>query len=1042
MLVNELLDELGYASSPFFLKKGTLAFSNAQNIGHILRAAAKPKCGLQGVYSLNDRGRPAFSPTPIVYVCKAGTEADADEIHRLVWNQDIAPFLIVLTPKGVKFYSGFEYSSSGNGHLTNLLAFNHAIATVKEFHADKIDSGRFWKAWSKRLRPERRVNWRLLDNLRSLDHYLQNHHNLSRRTSHALIGKYVYLHYLRDRNILSDRKLDSWGVTESQIFGSNASITKLKTVVGNLEAWLNGNIFPIAFGGEDAPESEHVQLVAGIFKGDDILPSGDRQLSLDFKAYDFSYIPIETLSVVYEQFLHAPDEKGQSQGKDEGAYYTPIPVVNYMLAEMEEALPLKDGVRVFDPACGSGAFLVQCYRRLIEKTYPYHKHPTIHPIELRQLLVDNVFGLDRDEDACAVSEMSLLLTLLDYVDPPDLENDKRVKLPTLRNKNIFHADFFKPLPSPLKNKAFHWIVGNPPWKKLNPRTLKESDRPAWDWMQDNESERPVGGNELARAFAWRIAELTDSQGEIGLFLPAMTLFGETAIHFRKSFFEQMRLKCVANFSNLAEVIAPGRFRVPSAALFFAPCTGEIPDATEREFVRVFSPLVANQEAARPEGSGERMESWCIVINESEIRDIPYGEIATGAGLPWKIAAWGSHNDVRFLRRLGHRFPSLSDLQDDGLIAISEGPALRPALVTKGEYQTIYKDELVAKRTLDMKALSGERKLFSFPSSSLSTNTKHFVDKRAGIGRKLEICRGPHVIVNVARTFAIYTDDHLVVPKAQIGIISHSDDREFLKALSLYLSSDFAFYHQFFTASQFGVQRGVATLDALKRMPCPLTELSESDLKRWSTLHRQLAETTPRRVSDVSKDAGGLFSGDGLDDLLTELNDMVSKSLGLSERERALVSDFVNIRLELNDGKVGRPAIENPTVIEIRRYGNRLRQELDEFLGPESEYRHAVDIVYDRATGMVCVDFVKSRKAATVTATSADRQTAIPLAATRNELREEIGQWVYFDRDLRIHDGTKTYLFKPMQRFHWTESQAMVDASEIIAETVSAEGATV
>ena len=65
-----------------------------------------------------------------------------------------------------------------------------------------------------------------------------------------------------------------------------------------------------------------------------------------------------------------------------------------------------------------------------------------------------------------------------------------------------------------------------------------------------------------------------------------------------------------------------------------------------------------------------------------------------------------------------------------------------------------------------------------------------------------------------------------------------------------------------------------------------------------------------------------------------------------------------------------------------------------------------------------------------------------LAATRNELQEEIGQWIYFNRDLRIHDGTKTYLFKPMQRFHWTESQAMVDASEMIAETVSAEGAVV
>lgn len=1038
MLISELLGELGYADSPFFLKKGTRTFSNAQNVGHILRAATKSECGLHGVYSLNDRGNPSSSQTPIVYVCKAKTETDADEIHRLVWNQDIAPFLIVLTPRGIKFYSGFEYSSSGNGHLTNLLAFNQAIATAREFHADEIDSGRFWKGWSKRLRPERRVNRKLLGNLKSLDNYLQNDRDLSRRASHALIGKYVYLHYLRDRDILSDRKLDSWGATESQIFGSNASITKLKTVVRNLEEWLNGNIFPIAFAGKDAPKSEHVQLVAGIFSGDDMLPSGDRQLSLDFKAYDFSYIPIETLSVVYEQFLHAPDEDGQSKGKDVGAYYTPIPVVNYMLAEMEEALPLEDGVRVFDPACGSGAFLVQCYRRLIEKTYPHHKHPTVRPIELRKLLVDNIFGLDRDKDACAVSELSLLLTLLDYVDPPDLENDKRVTLPTLRNKNIFHADFFEPLPSPLENKEFNWIVGNPPWKNLNLRTLKENDRPAWDWIQENKGERPVGDNQLARAFAWRVAELTDCEGEVGLFMPAMTLFDKHAVDFRKLFFEQMHLKCVANFSNLAEVISAGRFRVPSAAFFFAPYINETPDATEREFVRVFSPLVADQEPTRPEGTGKRIESWCIVINESEIRDIPYGEIATGDGLPWKIATWGSHNDVRFLKRLGKRFPSLSDLQDDGLIAISEGPSLRSDLVATGENKTEFQEQLVGKSELKMSALARLRHVFSFPHDAFRVCRKHYARRPA----TLRVCRGPHVIVNVARTFAIYTDDYLVVPSRQIGIISHSDEREFLKALSLYLSSDFAFHHQFFTATQFGVKRDVATLDALKRMPCPLTELSKSDLKKWSKLHRQLTKTTPRRVGDVRNSARSLFPDDGLGDLLIKLNGMVSESLGLSERERALVSDFVNIRLELNDGKIGRPAIRIPILAEIKRYGKRLREELDGFLGPGSEYRHAVDIIHDPATGMICVDFVKSRKAIAVSAASADRPTARALAATRNELQEEIGQWVYFNRDLRIHDGTKTYLFKPMQRFHWTESQAMVDASEMIAETVSAEGAVV
>jgi len=1037
MLVKDLLEELGYADSPFFLRKGSKEFATASGVGHILRAAAKPQCSLLGVYTLNDEDNPTATASPVVYVCQAKTEAAADDVHRLVWNQDIVPFLIVYTPVGVKFYSGFEYDRAGNGRISKLLSFNEASRLAKQFHSDEINSGRLWSAWSKQIKPKCRVNWKLLDNLKNLDVYLQQACELSANVSHALIGKYVYLNYLRDRGILSDRKLESWGVHERDIFGASASVAKLKIVVTKLEDWLNGNIFPLSLSGEGAPESKHIKLVAGVFNGEDVLPSGERQLTLDFQAYDFSYIPIETLSVVYEQFLHTPDEDGNSKGKDEGAYYTPIPVVNYMLGELEQARPLVDGVRVLDPSCGSGAFLVQCYRRLIEKTYPQHRHKTVHPVPLRELLVKNIFGLDRDPDACAVTELSLLLTLLDYVDLPDLEDDKRIKLPTLRDKNIFQADFFDPIPNELQKLTFHWIVGNPPWKKLNPRTLKENDEPAWQWMQENASDRPVGGNELARAFAWRVTELADEDTEIGLFLPAMTLFDMRAEDFRQLFFQSMLIRAVANFSNLAEVISAGRFRVPAAALFFKRGNGENIDEFDDRTVKVFSPLVANQEVTRPESQGERIESWCIVINESEIRDIAYSEIASGSGLPWKVATWGSHNDVRLLRRLSRQFSAIIQLQEDVSLEVAQGPELRSRLIASGSEKTEFQDELHGKKELDMSSLGGLRYVFKVPSNAITKCTNLYTRRKQG----LEVCRGPHVIVSAARTFAVYEEDYLVVPARQIGIVSPTDDRDFLKALSLYLSSDFAFYHQLFTSTEFGVKRDRATLDALKQMPCPLAEISRDDLKPWVALHKKLVKTTPRTIDSKKSSEKTLFDeDDGLQQLLVELNDLVSDSLGLTQRDRALVSDLVNIRLELNDGKVGRPAVEPPKVADLKRYAKRLQTELDEFIGNDSAHRHSVEIIYDKESGMICVDFVSSKKAAAIVVSSADHETATALKETRQQLQEEVGQWVYFNRDLRLYDGTKTYLFKPMQRFHWTESQAMIDASEIIAETVANAGA--
>jgi hypothetical protein len=150
---------------------------------------------------------------------------------------------------------------------------------------------------------------------------------------------------------------------------------------------------------------------------------------LDFQPYDFSFIPIETLSVIYEQFLHSPKNGKLSRGRKAGAYYTPLPLVNYILNELEMRRPLVEGMRVLDPSCGSGAFLVQCYRALIEKRL---SNGPLRPVELGELLVHHVYGLDRDGDACQVAEMSLILTLLDYTTPPDLENNPRFKLPILR----------------------------------------------------------------------------------------------------------------------------------------------------------------------------------------------------------------------------------------------------------------------------------------------------------------------------------------------------------------------------------------------------------------------------------------------------------------------------------------------------------------------------------------------------------------------------------------------------------------------------------
>lgn len=993
---------------------------------------------LRGAYTLQAPG----SAIPLVYVCEVSDEQKVSEIHKLVWNQDIVPCLVLSSPEGVRVFSGFNYGArnpgDSRGILEPLVREKDVAAKLANFSAASIDSGKTWDRLASKVSPETRLNVRLLGNLKKLDAQLQAR-DLPRETSHSLIGKYVYLHYLRDRGILSPKKLERWGIEEAQIFGPRATLAGLEDVSSKLDEWLNGGVFPIDFSRKSGLKSRHVKWVSGIFSGEEISGGGDHQLHLDFPAYDFSFIPVETLSVVYEQFLHdTPKAAGHGTARKTGAYYTPIPVVNLMLSQMDSELPLRRGMRVFDPTCGSGAFLVQCFRRLIEREFPEGSKPK--PGQLRELLQESIFGIDLDPDACSVAELSLVLTLLDYVDPPDLEPPfHNFKLPSLRGENIVNGDFFtSPGPSRAQDQPYDWVIGNPPWRKISLENPQEEFVSAAAWIKQHAESHPVGNNEVARAIAWKVEEHLAPTGRVALLLPAMSLFETAAKSFRARFFSQFNVTTVVNFSNLAEVLANGRFRVPAAALFFKH--GGDDDA---ETVRVFSPMVANQEVTRPREKGKRIESWVITIDSSDVREIPVSSVANGESLPWKIAAWGCPADAALLDRLKRRFPSLGRLEDEGLLVATEG--LQNRAWSKSEPLDEV-PEIIGKKTFDAKQLAKWRRLFVLPENSirLIPDTERWV-RRGRVKLPLSVCRPPHVIVSAARNFAIFSNEFVVVPPRQIGIVSPKNDIRFLKALALFLSSDFARYHEFLSASQLGVQRFVSTLSSIRELPIP--RFSKEQLIQWSRLHDRLAKTKPQRLrTQASAEAEFNFENHeeptDSDDLIRELNELVASALGLSAREQELIASLVGTRIHLNDGNVGEPAIRPPSDEDLKAYCRALKEDLDGFLGLGSRGGHDIAVLRIQGALLLRVsppDPPKTR--GTIRIENTPTANTLEITETFAFLKERHPQWTYFRRALRSYRGDETYLLKPPQRFQWTVAQATLDAGSLIADHLSTSAET-
>ncbi len=947
----------------------------------------------------------------------------------------MVPFIIVVSRSTVRIYSGFSYTQTEDKPLLSVAATAaDVLRKLEAFTARAIDEGIIWRQWGHAADPASRVDEALLRDLKSLDEHLQQD-GVLREASHGLIGKFVYLYYLRHRDFLSDRKLKNWGIDPSGLFSRRATLKVFRAVNEELQKELNGSVFQM---GDDAlarVTQPQLRLVAGVFCGD--TPAG--QFHLDFEPYDFSHIPIETLSCVYEQFLHDTDEsEGESRGQTLGAYYTPIPLADYVISELEQKLPLEEGMRVLDPACGSGTFLVQCYRRLIEKKMRTEKR-NLKATELRELLVRHLFGVDRDDDACRVAELSLILTLLDYVNPPDLENTN-FKLPSLRQSNIFQDDFFDPNAgwcARFQKEAFHWIVGNPPWAEVKgePDTDHEHYH-AWKWITTHKTTHPTGGNQIAEAFLWKAGDHLTPTGVSGLLVPAMTWFKKESVAFRKTFFSRREVWCLANFANMAYVLFAGRAESPASAVFFKPGS-----PADDHTILTFAPFVAEQVANRPSKANKRAVTWNIVVNGSEMREVRNEHAIRGEGLAWKLAMWGSARDERLLRRMESRFISFEEFCSGSRLLAHQGFELRTpgADDLEGLEGLQERRDLIGKKKALFLKLRGVGRIFSLPDKAVGiiSAKEAYIRERGGLAG-LAVSEPPHVLVDAARRFAVFSEEFIAIPPRQIGVAGRRGSEELLRALTLYLSSDFSTYHQFFLSPKWGVDQNLADLDTLKRLPVSLSHLDGIEIAQWGTVHRELVALSERGFAPMGWDTSceRRFS-----DLLSEVNSRVFRLLGIRPSERLLVEDFVHKNLESNKGKVTREAMHPPTGDEQDLYLTTLRDCLDEFLSPHRGLRHKIEAIHDRESALFSVSLQQAPVPVKPVIFPADHDEARSLLTLRERLRHKHSQWVYFDRSLKIYDRGRgvLYQFKPMQRLHWTRRQAILDSDEIIAETVSAGG---
>ena len=987
---------------------------------HIWRTARDIDVLGSYVYQTSPKTNPILPPRPAVHVVRAANEDEARIIHCKLWNLSTAPFLIIILPNQVRVYAGFNYDprKKSIGYIeTADLTPADISRKLKDFYADEIDSGRIWQTQANNLTPEKRVDQRLLRSLEELGNELINNRLVARDVAHALIGKYIYIRYLKDRRILSDNWLDQHNISLEDVLGRGASRSNLYKLVEALENRFNGRIFPLDLTGPGAPNDKIISYVASVFRGDD--PTSG-QLALDFQAYDFSYIPIETLSSIYEQFL-----RREGKGKNEGAVYTREFVADYLLRELNSVKPLTSPMRILDPACGSGAFLVLVYRRLIEEELRKRRRKFLPPEKLRQILDESIYGVESSRDACYVAEFSLILTLLSYVNPPDLDRNESFQFPALHNNNIFECDFFDDESVFWKkNLTFDWITGNPPWTKLKSKTAPEQQPHAWKWLtdRDNSVKRPVGKYSLSEAFSWRVTDLLHEGGYVGLLLHATSLFNTYSAKYREAFFKQHTISRITNFANLAYILFKGRADAPAATFIYTKSgMGQ-----EKPPIIHYGPFVANQVFFRLDGNKTNKRAWAITIYEDEIQSVDPYEAELGGGTVWKLALWGTYRDGKAVNHLRRLFPtSLSEVKEKRDWKFHQGLELCTADTPGCKYLPSLGDF----KLLDVNAMSGGFYL-SVPANVLHDIPEeyHYIKPQSGdIG--LQVAKAPHIFWSV--TFAAYSDLNFVLPKPQIGLSAPLHDADYLRAVSAYLNSSIGQYLLFFHAASWGVDRN--KFAPTEAEPIPIPNFSDEQVTQLANLHRELSESHVAELQSslfIQSSRGQRLSSP---EVKKRLDNDVGRILRIPEYIRMLAIDFTQVRYQLNKGKTTGKASQPATVKDLSVYARNLVRELDDF----AETHHKVSVKRYSGFVLCTVEITRSRQPYKPVVEDVHNAPAASLRRLWHDLEEGFSQWVYVQRSFRSFIGNKVQMLKSSRLIDWTKTQALLDSDDIIAEVINA-----
>jgi len=959
--MRSVIDALGYSGSGMLYYPDSSSIADNYSIQKIFSELAPT-----AIYVADNK--------PFIVFIEYKEQDITASLIKKVWNAQI-PLLIVSFDNRIEVYNGCSIDEKQK----LILLENIDKTLINEdslFSFWNISNAAFWKEYQQKLSAPK-LDAVMLDNIRDATYRLKK--TECSPFAVKIILRLIFIRYLIDRGVdLNYQGLDGRvASSQTHLITIMQDKTELYRLFAYLKESFNGNLFELYEQNNcsevDILDNASLQILRDLMAGHLVLFSGQKSL---FPLYDFNMIPVELISNIYERLLGA-----EKQQKDK-AFYTPPYLVNYLLEETITPF-LKDNIscKILDPACGSGIFLVESARKLIERNAVMDADG-FNDQKLVSIVTENLWGIDKNPEAIDVAIFSIYLTILDYKDPKTLRG---FKLPLLKNTNFLVCDFFsEDAEMFLSGKHFDFIIGNPPWGRVDGLHIK--------YCRDRNL--PLQGKEISRSFVLRTKDFADSDTCCCLIVTSKLLYNtkSPSVEFRRWLLEKAKFRKYIELAAVRELIF-NQARGPAGVLIYQFHDSVIDNMRNQLCHLTLKPNIFFKLFN------------IIMIEKNDFKQIPQSLLLQN-DWAWKTVVFGYYQDFHTIRMLKEKYISVIQIIRENGLSFGRGIEVHDG------------DKQDAGHLKGRRLLNAQKGMGSFwvniDFSKVFTKEKIHRAK----AKKKDIFVPPYTLIkkgfDVAtyKYRAAYSEDSFIYPDAITGICGKQENKETLLSLAGLFNSSVYSYFNLMLGTSSGIEREQGFPTEIFRYP--------------AVVDVDIAKLTETIHDAVYTDNMYFNNSNESEELIQKLDSLIMEKFGLTD------DVFVDYALKIQIPLVAENKIswEKVTRKELNDY---IKVFTDYFLGIWSgDKKYISSHIYKNIAGHYCaVEFVFQDIAPTEPIIEHDGKHDAQINFVSKFMPGKVNDHFYQIKDVINFNETSFYIIKTDEYKNWHPAMAKLDLADVL-----------